>query len=440
MAMSKADQPYRLLTAIGRGGYAEVWKAEHRERPGEFVAVKRPLLVPFARQRMAREIEVQRQFSHPNVMPIVDAASDGSWFVMPLAEGNLEELWKSGRLGNEAALIGTHVVMAVSAGLEQAHQRRYVHRDISPRNILAMADPDAQTGLCWVVADWGVVKRPTGETKSRYTGTGEGLGTSGFAAPETWGDARNVQPTADVYSLGRIVAWLLTGRWPEQNLPLLPDGPLRGLVAECTDLDASRRISDMPALQARLESLLASPTLSPRAAVADLVDRAVGSKPVDYKQIFTIARTHNEDAQLYIDELARLPLPIVARWAEQDPAQAAETAIAMLRHLRNDDDWGRDRDYANVPLGWVHAVLCSLVAHRRLDIAEDLAAEYFSLEERLDRWPQLNRTTKWLRSLQEPGGQAMARAMRRAGSGPYYRRAIEGERIASRFLATELGL
>ena len=62
----------------------------------------RPLAVPFAQERMAREIDVQRHFRHLHIMPILDAASDCSWFVMPLAQGNLDELWSKGVLGSNA--------------------------------------------------------------------------------------------------------------------------------------------------------------------------------------------------------------------------------------------------------------------------------------------------------------------------------------------------
>jgi serine/threonine protein kinase len=120
---------YRLGKTIALGGYAEVFRAEHRERPGQLVAFKRPRSnVPLARERMAREIEVQRLFEHPHIMPILDAAEDGSWFVMPLAQGNLEGLWKSGVLGSNARLIATVILDPVIQGLEPAHARGYVHR------------------------------------------------------------------------------------------------------------------------------------------------------------------------------------------------------------------------------------------------------------------------------------------------------------------------
>jgi serine/threonine protein kinase len=78
---------YKLLNLLGEGGYAQVWRAERGDSPGSFVAYKHPKQVPLARERMAREIEVQRLLDHPHVMPIVDAADNGSWFAMPLAEG-----------------------------------------------------------------------------------------------------------------------------------------------------------------------------------------------------------------------------------------------------------------------------------------------------------------------------------------------------------------
>ena len=140
---------YRLLKSIARGGYAEVFRAEHRERPGQLVAFKRPLAVPFAQERMAREIDVQRLFRHPHIMPILDAADDWSWFVMPLAQGNLDELWSKGVLGSDAELVATGILDAITQGLEPAHGPGYVHRDISPRNILALPDGATPTGRRW---------------------------------------------------------------------------------------------------------------------------------------------------------------------------------------------------------------------------------------------------------------------------------------------------
>ena len=431
---------YRLLKSIARGGYAEVWRAEHRARPGQLVAFKRPLDVPYARERMVREVAVQCLFDHPHIMQILDAAYDGSWFVMPLAQGNLEELWSSGRLGSNAGLVATVILDAVTHGLEPAHRAGYVHRDISPRNILALPDRADPSGRRWVVADWGIVKRPAGDTTHRYTRTGEGLGTEGFAAPETWTNAHHVGCEADVYSLGRVIAWLLTGTWPVPNVPLLPDGPLRGLVAECTEPNPALRIRTVRAVRERAEVLQTTPPLSPRATVADLVEQVRHGAPADVGRILTLARQHPDDGQLYIDELAQLPLNVLAAHTRSAPVETAEAATIMLRHLVEDDWSGRDFNYANTPLGWVHTVLRTLLADGHTRLAEDLGTEFFKADQHWDRYSQLNITVRWLKSLPEPLGAVMARSIRRAGAADYYRSPIGDDRLRSRSLAAELGL
>ena len=431
---------YRLLKTIARGGYAEVFRAEHRERPGELVAFKRPLAVPFAQERMAREIDVQRHFRHLHIMPILDAASDCSWFVMPLAQGNLDELWSKGVLGSNAEPVATGILDAVTRGLEPAHGAGFVHRDISPRNILALPDGVTPTGRRWVVADWGLVKRPFGDTSNRYTRTGEGLGTGGFAAPETWGDAHHVGCEADVYSLGRVVAWLLTGKWPVPNVVLLPVGAMRGLVAESTESNPTRRIRTVQALRERVSVLQTRPALSPRATVADQVQQARQGAGVDVAQIFLLARQYPDDGQLYLDELALLPSDQLAAYTSSVPVEAAEAATIMLRHLV-EDDWGRRQfDYANTPLGWAFTVLRTLLANGEEGLAEDLGTEFFRADKKWNRYSQLNMTVHWLKSLPEPHGVVIARAIRRAGVTTYYSPEIGNDRVGSRSVAAELGL
>jgi eukaryotic-like serine/threonine-protein kinase len=431
---------YRRLKSIAQGGYAQVFRAEHRERPGQLVAFKRPLGTQLAQNRMAREIDVQRRFDHPHIMPILDAADDGSWFVMPLAQGNLDDLWGKGQLGGDAGLVAAGIIDAVTRGLEPAHGPGYVHRDISPRNVLALPDSTSPTGRRCVVADWGLVRCPAGDTTHRYTQTGEGLGTEGFAAPETWTDGHRVGPEADVYSLGRVVAWLLTGKWPVPNVTLLPDGPLRGLVADGTEPSPARRTRTVRAARERLGVLQAAPLLSPRVTVADLVQQAYEGAAVDVGQILALARQHPDDGQLYLDELARLPYEALAGHTRSAPEETAEVATIMLRHLI-EDDWGRRQfDYANTPLGWTFTVLRTLLADDYAGLAEDLATEFFRAEQQWDRWPQLNETVRWLKSLPESRGAVMARAIRRAGGADYYNRQIGTDRVVSRSLAAELGL
>lgn len=83
---------------------------------------------------------------------------------------------------------------------------------------------------------------------------GVGAGARGFAAPETWIDGRVADEQADVYSLGRIAAWLRT--WPSPS-PMSPAAgwPMRGLIVERTQHEPDRRIPSMAAFLERLDIL-----------------------------------------------------------------------------------------------------------------------------------------------------------------------------------------
>jgi len=140
-------------------------------------------------------------------MPIVDFDADAfAWFAMPLAEGALDSL---------ACPVDVDQLKAVlrdaAAGLLAAHTLGFVHRDIKPSNILKLIDADGER---WVVADWGIVRRPEGQTTANDTLRGAVLGTEGFAPPEAYSDAHAASFAWDSYSLGRVAAWATTGTWP----------------------------------------------------------------------------------------------------------------------------------------------------------------------------------------------------------------------------------
>jgi hypothetical protein len=112
----------------------------------------------------------------------------------------------------------------------------------------------------------------------------------------------------------------------------------------------------------------------------------------------------------------------------------------MLRHLV-EDDWGRrEFNYANTPLGWAFTVLRTLLAKGHAGLAEDLGTEFFRADKQWNCYSQLNMTVHWLKSLPEPLGVVMARAICRAGVAGYYSPEIGNDRVRSRSLAAELGL
>ncbi len=165
---------------VGEGGFAEVWEARRRA-DGQIVAFKQANKRPEALARLKREIEVQGMLAHPHVMPIWDVDPDLRWYTMPLALGNLEKL-RSRLDEDDLALI----IYDVCDALAVAHSHGFVHRDVTPWNILALPHASSRGGRRWVVADWGLVRRPAGQTTDRLTRSGQGLGTPECSTAAWW--------------------------------------------------------------------------------------------------------------------------------------------------------------------------------------------------------------------------------------------------------------
>lgn len=221
---------------LSYGGQAEVFEAQSR-LTGKIVALKRILDGhPDTIARMRREIEVQSTLNHPNVMPILDYDKDFRWYTMPLAERVLSDLEHP--ISNE---IIAKMVIECAQGLAAAHDRGDVHRDVKPNNILLLQTDDE---IRWVVSDWGLVRRH-GLTTIVRTSPGQSFGTSGFAAPELSDDAHAATEQADVYSLGRVVAWCATENPPRSNKISIPSGIWSDFIKYATQDDVNYRAKNM---------------------------------------------------------------------------------------------------------------------------------------------------------------------------------------------------
>jgi tRNA A-37 threonylcarbamoyl transferase component Bud32 len=208
---------YVLLERLGEGGMGQVFKARHRNLK-RLVALKvihnKRLDNPEAVRRFQREVRAAAALSHPNVVLAYDAdhIGDTHLLVMEYVEGiDLARfVRKSGPLpvAQACALIGQ-----VALGLQHAHERGLVHRDVKPSNLLLTAN-----GASVKILDMGLALRSEppagGEASGTMTREGEVMGTLDFLSPEQARESHTVDIRSDLYSLGCTFYYLLSGRVP----------------------------------------------------------------------------------------------------------------------------------------------------------------------------------------------------------------------------------
>ncbi len=227
---------YRLGRRIGAGGMGEVYLAEHQ-------LLKRPCVVKLIRPdrsgnpkviaRFQREVRATAKLSHWNTVEIYDygCTPDGTfYYVMEFLPGmNLGELVE--RFGPLPPARVIYLLRQACDGLAEAHAAGLVHRDIKPGNIFA-----ARRGGIYDVAkllDFGLVKPVMDDAPVHLTAEGTITGSPLFMSPEqAIGDAKP-DPRSDIYSLGAVGYYLLTGHPPFEG-----DKPLKVIFAHAHDAAA----------------------------------------------------------------------------------------------------------------------------------------------------------------------------------------------------------
>jgi formylglycine-generating enzyme required for sulfatase activity len=216
------DGRYLLLERIGRGGFANVWKALD-QTSGEHVAVK-VLHSELAsdvvrRERFFRGARIMAELDHPAVVRILEphGEDDGyHYFVMELITGgDLRQAVLQGRV-HLSMLVP--FLLSLSEALAKAHARRFIHRDIKPANVLLNESVEPR------LTDFDLVA--AGDTTGG-TQTGA-LGTFVYAAPEMLERPQDADARADVYGLGMTAAFMLHGA----DLPRIVLRDAAGFIAK----------------------------------------------------------------------------------------------------------------------------------------------------------------------------------------------------------------
>lgn len=208
--VGKTISHYKILEKLGEGGMGVVYKAEdaklHRTVALKFLrpdAVENREL----KARFLSEAEAAAALTHPNICVVyeIDEADELSFIAMEYVEGeNLAQKIRKRPLPLDEAL---NLVTQVADGIQAAHERGVVHRDIKPGNVMIDAKSRAK------VMDFGLAHL---EEATKITRTGTIIGTPAYMSPEQV-RGEKVDYRTDIWSLGVVLYEMVTGRLPFQG-------------------------------------------------------------------------------------------------------------------------------------------------------------------------------------------------------------------------------
>jgi len=197
---------YAVVRLLGKGAQAKVYLAwDRRTRTWVAAKVMASKFIEDAeiRKRFEQEAHTMARLQHPHLLRVFDVGHDGPvpWIIMELAGGGALTEWMR-RNGVMPPNMAIAVAVQAAEGLDHAHHRGVIHRDVKPHNLL-IVDRERV-----VLTDFGVAQA----ADASMTATGTVMGTFAYMAPEQRNDSKNVDGRADIYSLSATLYSLITGQ------------------------------------------------------------------------------------------------------------------------------------------------------------------------------------------------------------------------------------
>jgi serine/threonine-protein kinase len=271
--------PYRLLRQIGEGAISNVYLAQHRmlKRPAAVKVLKMQSTKEEWTARFQREVQLTSSLHHPNTITIYDyglGPGGEFWYAMEYLEGlSLADLVE--RYGPVPPARTAYILRQACASLWEAHSCDLVHRDIKPQNIM-LCEIRGERDFVKVL-DFGLVKQISGDQTRDLTGTMRILGTPLYMSPERIRNPSDADGRADIYALGAVGFFLLTGkrlfetetehdltyhvlhtlpRLASECSPFEVPAELDALIGRCLEKDPAARPKNIAEVAGALDGLL----------------------------------------------------------------------------------------------------------------------------------------------------------------------------------------
>ncbi|MGY5003884.1 AbiJ-related protein [Streptomyces griseus] len=385
------------------GGQADIFLATHKTTRTRVVYKRRRSGTDDPVARMKREIEISGLLEgHAHFMPILDANATEGWMVMPIAEATASD--RQAELRNPSGLL--NMVNALIDVLSTAHQHGWLHRDITPYNVMLL---DGR----WTLADWGLVRRPHGQTtkpgRTRFS-----IGTDGFAAPELATSPHSATAASDIYSIGRLAAWALTDQRPRPNVPLYPGpefGAWRTIVRQTTEQEPQNRPQSVQGLLTLINGQLTGNLPSLESRVRTLLVQAKEGSGEPVREVIGLAVENPRHYDLHLQSVTALPAKSVTKHFMNSPARAA-AVLGSFAGLVNGDGTRRVQfGEANLTVTWLHELAAAAAELEAWDLLDEAVRCLFIWDGAWDQWKAQGQITPWLRRLSGAAARITADAL-----------------------------
>ncbi|MBU4690535.1 serine/threonine protein kinase [Mycoplasma sp. ES3157-GEN-MYC] len=202
---------YKILAAIGSGGFSDVFKVESLEKPGEIYALKYFVIkkdsdVDTTTKRFKQEIALYKSINSSRIAKYIDSYADDNeqYLVMEYIDGDSlkTNISKGGKLISKTAV---NYAMQIAEGIGEIHSCNIIHRDIKSNNVMITRDRNVK------IIDFGLA---LGEDSQRFTQDSKVIGSVYYMAPELCMSDNKPTIQSDIYALGILLYEMLTGSYP----------------------------------------------------------------------------------------------------------------------------------------------------------------------------------------------------------------------------------